>query len=165
MIGKVFFYFYKRLLGNVAFAKKIGVKVGYGCRILGKVNFGSEPYLIKLGNRVSVTDSTFATHDGGVWVFREEHPSVDVIAPITVGDNVFIGTGCIILPGVNIENDVVVGAGSVVSKDLKKGGVYAGVPAIFIKSIEEYKGSCLESSIPTKEMQNKENFLRSKFNV
>lgn len=40
------------------------------------------------------------------------------VAPVTIGNNVFIGYGCIVLPGVTIGNNVIVGAGTIVSKDI-----------------------------------------------
>lgn len=51
-----------------------------------------------------------------------------------IGDNVSIGSNATILP-VNICNNVVIGAGSVVAKDIEKSGVYAGNPASLLKSI------------------------------
>lgn len=52
-----------------------------------------------------------------------------------IGNNVSIGSNATILP-VNICDNVVIGAGSVVTKDITKPGVYAGNPARFIKEIE-----------------------------
>ncbi len=98
---------------QIAYFKKQGVRFGHNCRLVGKNDFGCEPYLITIGNHVSITTSTFITHDGGVWVFRDDNPEIDVIKPITIGDNVFIGAECLILPGVNIGNNVVVGARAV----------------------------------------------------
>jgi len=123
---------------KIKYYRKLGVKIGENCRLIGENSFGSEPYLVSLGDHVSVTTSKFITHDGGVWVFRDKHPEIDVIKPIKVGKNVFIGSDCIILPGVTIGDNVIVGARSVVSRKLQSNGVYAGVPARFIKSIEDY---------------------------
>jgi maltose O-acetyltransferase len=53
---------------------------------------------------------------------------------ITIGNNVWIGTGAIILPNVNIGDGVIVGAGSVVTKSFSANQVIGGVPA---KSIKE----------------------------
>jgi acetyltransferase-like isoleucine patch superfamily enzyme len=50
-----------------------------------------------------------------------------------IGNRVFIGSNATILP-VNICDDVVVGAGSVVTTNIVKSGVYAGVPAVFIRA-------------------------------
>ena len=57
--------------------------------------------------------------------------------PITIGDNVWLGGGAIVLPGVTIGNDTVVGAGAVVSRDLPAGVVAVGNPARVLRFIEE----------------------------
>ncbi len=57
-------------------------------------------------------------------------------APITVGDNVWIGGGAILLPGVSLGDNVVVGAGSVVTKSFPENVVIAGNPARVIRTIE-----------------------------
>ena len=51
----------------------------------------------------------------------------------------FVGTRAIILCGVTVGDNVVIGAGSVVTHDLPSNGVYAGVPAKRVCSIEEYR--------------------------
>ena len=56
--------------------------------------------------------------------------------PIHIGQNVWIGTGAIILPGVNIGDNSVIAAGSVVTKDVPENSVYGGNPAKLIKNIE-----------------------------
>lgn len=58
---------------------------------------------------------------------------------INIGDNVFVGMGTIVLCNVHIGNNVVIGAGSVVTHDLPSNGVYAGAPAKYVGSIENYK--------------------------
>ena len=55
--------------------------------------------------------------------------------PITIGDNVWLGGGVIVLPGVTIGENTVVGAGAVVSKDLPAGVVAVGNPARVIRSV------------------------------
>ena len=71
----------------------------------------------------------FVTHDGGVWIFREDEPDIDVFGPIVVGNNVFIGYGAVILPNVRIGNNCVIAAGSVVSRNVPDGVVAGGIPA------------------------------------
>lgn len=141
----------RKRIDPVGYARSIGVRVGDGCRLI-NVDFGSEPWLVKLGDRVSATDTRFLTHDGGVWVFRESDPDIDCVAPINVGNNVFIGCGAIILPGVNIGNDVVIGAGSIVSRDISTNSVAAGVPARQICGLDDYRSRILPKCDATKNL-------------
>ncbi len=125
-----------------------GVKFGKNVRITGFPRWASESYLISIGDNVTITQNVvFHTHDGGVHVFRNEVPGVNVYGKITVGNNVFIGSNVIILPGVTIGNNTVIGSGSIVSKDIPDNVVAVGVPARAIKTIEEYKEACLKKSI------------------
>ena len=55
--------------------------------------------------------------------------------PITIGDNVWVGAGVNIVPGVSIGSNSVIGAGSVVTKDIPDGVVAAGIPCRVIKPI------------------------------
>lgn len=57
--------------------------------------------------------------------------------PIKIGKNVWIGSGVTICPGVEIGDGAVIGAGAVVNKNVEKKTVVGGVPAKFIKNIEE----------------------------
>jgi maltose O-acetyltransferase len=57
---------------------------------------------------------------------------------IVIGNNVFIGYGVIILPGITIGDNVVIAAGSVVVTDIPCNTVYGGNPAKYIKNIGEY---------------------------
>lgn len=147
---------------QIEYFRKLGVTFGENCRLVGKNDFGREPFLVTIGNHVSITTSTFITHDGGVWVFREQNPTIDVIKPIYIGNNVFIGADCLILPGVTIGDNVVLGARSVVTKDLAQNAVYAGVPARFIKSIDDYWNGIKPHILITKELSrhDKEAFLK-----
>ena len=56
---------------------------------------------------------------------------------VTIGNNVWIGGNTVILPGVHIGDNVVVGAGSVVTKDIPENCMVAGVPAVIKKKIEQ----------------------------
>ena len=56
--------------------------------------------------------------------------------PITIGDNVWLGSGAIILPGVTIGENTVVGAGAVVTRDLPANVVAVGNPARVIRTLE-----------------------------
>ena len=150
-------------------AKFKGVKYGDKCRFIGNINWGSEPYLISIGNSVSITSSNFITHDGAVWVLRNLYndDSIDYLGKITICDNVFIGIGCIILPGSYIESNVIIGAGSIVKGNVKKDSVYAGTPAKCICSINEYYLKNNEKFLRTKKMSksNKKKFLLEHYNI
>lgn len=59
----------------------------------------------------------------------------EAAAPITIGDNVWLGGGVIVCPGVTIGEDTVVGAGSVVSRDLPAGVIAVGNPARVLRGL------------------------------
>ncbi len=119
-------------------ARKMGVTVGEACRFF-SLNFSTEPFLIEIGNHVTITNNViFSTHDGGVWVFREKYPEIDLFGKIKIGNNVFIGMGSNILLNTYIPDNCIIAAGSVVKGKFEPNSVIAGVPAKRICSIEEY---------------------------
>ena len=61
--------------------------------------------------------------------------------PIHIGNNVWLGSHCVIMPGITIEDNVIVGAGSVVTKDLEKNGIYTGVPAKRTKELTQFNSN------------------------
>jgi acetyltransferase-like isoleucine patch superfamily enzyme len=141
--GKLKWYLYAFLKGGVFASRKLGVKVSEGCRIY-TGNFGSEPWLVSIGNRVTVTSGVkFITHDGTAWLMRDGRGRRFRYAPITVGDDVFIGVNSIVMPGVEIQNRCIVAAGSVVTKSVPSGSIVGGVPARIIGSYREYERRAL----------------------
>lgn len=64
----------------------------------------------------------------------------EAAAPIAIGDNVWLGAGVIVLPGVRVEENTVVGAGSVVTRDLPANVVALGNPARVIRDLPEAPG-------------------------
>jgi len=131
------------MFGGVSSARAAGAKVGEGCRIY--INdFGSEPFLITIGNNVTITAGVkLITHDGSLSLVRDAQGRRFYYAPIQIGDDVFIGVNSIILPGVTIGREVVVAAGSVVTKDIPSGVVVAGTPAKKIMSFSSWRDSKL----------------------
>jgi acetyltransferase-like isoleucine patch superfamily enzyme len=125
----------------VGYARSLGVRIGDGCHIY-NANigmWGADAYLITVGDNVHLTEGVmFITHDGGTLILRKDVPDLEITAPITIGNDVYIGVNSIILPGVNIGNRCVIGAGSVVTKDIPENSVAVGVPARVIKSTDEY---------------------------
>lgn len=125
------------------------------------MNFGSEPYLVELADDVRLSFNViFVTHDGGTWVFRDQKRYADVIryGKIYVGEHTFVGARVIIMPGVTIGKRCVIGAGSVVTRDIPDNCVAVGVPAKVISTTEQYAEKCLNEQRP----YNKEEYLRNK---
>lgn len=126
--------------------KNKGMKVGKGCDFVSPgPNFGSEPYLIEIGDNTTVSfDVAFVTHDAGTRVLRnlatnDKEKQTVIYGKIIVGNNCFIGCRSTILPGVKIGDNVIIGAGSVVNRDVPSNSVAAGVPCKVICDIEKYK--------------------------
>ena len=135
--NRIYLNFLRRF-DSVKYARTIGVKCGSRCNFVHPA-FGAEPFLITIGDNVSVAKNVaFLTHEGGLWVFRDKDPTIDVFGPITIGSNVLIGYGAILMPGVTIGDNCVIGAGAVVTKDIPSNSVAVGVPAKVIKTIDQY---------------------------
>ena len=102
-------------------------------------HFGSsEPYLISVGSHCQITEGVrFYTH-GGADAVRRKYPSFDTFGKIIIGDYVYIGSGAKILPGCIVGDNVLIAAGSVVTKSIPSNVVVAGNPAKIIGSIDEY---------------------------
>lgn len=135
----------KRLLGiykrcfwtKERWARSLGVNIGENCWI-GTRYFGSEAYLITIGDHVQITAGVrFFTHGGG-WVFRDSYPNFDCFGKIVVGNNVYIGSCAMIMPGVTIGNNVIIGAGSIVTKSVPNNVIIGGNPAKIIGNVNDY---------------------------
>jgi acetyltransferase-like isoleucine patch superfamily enzyme len=136
-------------LGSIQYARNLGVQIGEGCKFISYPDFGSEPYLISIGNHVEICSNvTFLTHDGATWVFRNNEKYKDVIryGRIIIEDNCFIGKGSTILPGVKIGKNSIVGACSLVTKDVAPRTIVGGVPAHLINSVEAYAEKCFRET-------------------
>jgi acetyltransferase-like isoleucine patch superfamily enzyme len=118
--------------------KRYGVKFGKECRFY-STNFSTEPFLIEFGDHVTVTEGVkFITHDGGVWVFRNEYPNIELFGRIKIGNNVFIGLNSIILLNTEIGDNCIVAAGSIVKGKYDSNSIIGGVPAKVIGNINDY---------------------------
>ena len=141
---------YKKIFwSNEKYARNLGVNIGKNCSI-GKCSFGSEPYLVSIGDHVQVTKGvSFFTHTGG-WLFRNEHPHFDCFGKIIVKDDVYIGNNVIILPGVTIAKNVIIGAGAVVTKSVSENSIVGGNPAKKIGDVNELKKRLIPYNLNTK---------------
>jgi acetyltransferase-like isoleucine patch superfamily enzyme len=111
--------------------------IGQNCRINIGVNI-TDPEYVRLGNNVTLSDCTLLGHDGVVGVLNIAYGvKLDSVGKIDIKDNVFIGHGAIILPGVTIGPNAVVAAGAVVTKDVQFGDIVGGVPAKPISKMDD----------------------------
>jgi acetyltransferase-like isoleucine patch superfamily enzyme len=128
-------------LDPLGYARSLGVRLGKNVKFYGMPPgmFSTEPWLITIGDNVHITAGcAFITHDGGTLILRKEVPDLELTAPITVGNDVYIGVRTLIMPGVTIGNRCIIGAGSIVTRSIPDNSVAAGVPARVIKSTDEY---------------------------
>lgn len=139
MITEIIKRLYKLFASPEKYARHIGVKLGEGGFISTK-NFPTEPYLITIGNYVRIAKGTsFFTH-GGVWSLRHKYNNhkIDNFGKISIGDYSYIGENCMIMAGVTIGNNCIVGGGSVVTRSVPDGCMVAGNPAKFIGYTDEF---------------------------
>jgi acetyltransferase-like isoleucine patch superfamily enzyme len=115
-----------------------GVKIGRNVFIGNFVFFdnGHPEYItiednVQIGtdSKIVVSDTSFRNVSGGIL------PAY--VGPVNIKRNAYIGTGVIILPGVTIGTNAIVGAGAVVASDVPPKTIVAGVPARIIGTFEE----------------------------
>lgn len=113
------------------FVRMGGVNIKGPCFIYDNVYFDSvAPHLITIGNKVTLTQGvTILTHFLDVSQKGREYRMENV----TIEDNAFIGCNVIICNSVTIGEGAVVGAGSIVTKDIPPYQVWAGNPARYIR--------------------------------
>ncbi len=169
-LGKIVTYpfslFYKKI-NPVDFARMIGVNFSVDLHVYGDISWGTEPWIIKIGTNVHLTDGIqFITHDGGTLLFRKYQPDLEITKPITIGNDVYIGTRTTLLPGVTIGNNVIIGACSVVTRDIPNDSVAVGVPAKVIKTVDNYFEKIKDESLHLGHLKGKvkDNALRKYYN-
>lgn len=96
----------------------------------------SFPWLIQIGDNVTIApDSLILSHDGSTQKFV----GYSRLGKVKIGNNVFIGAKCIILPNTTIGDNTIIGAGSIVKGNVDSDSIYCGIIAKKIKTIEEFK--------------------------
>lgn len=151
MLERVLDFYRRKFWKPEKYARYIGVKIGNNCHIATR-HFSSEPYLITIGDHVQITnDVKFFAHGGG-WVFREKYPNFDTFGKIIVKNNVYIGNNSLLLPGVTIGNNVIIAAGSVVTKSIEDGLIVGGNPARVIGSVNDLEKRQLPFNLNVKNM-------------
>lgn len=117
--------------------RKRGMQIGQGTYIYGNVVFGmglDGPDPIVIGNNCILTGCTVLGHDASTNKYLGIKYSIR--KPVVIEDNCFIGYGAIVLMGVTIGHDSIVGAGSVVTSDVPERSVVAGNPARVICTLD-----------------------------
>lgn len=105
--------------------------IGYHCRI------SASKVHVTIGNRCNIGPNV-SIETVGHWFNKDANKRNAYYKPVTISDNVWIGSGCILLPGVSIGENSIVAAGAVVSRDVEKNTLVGGVPARPIKSLDEF---------------------------
>ena len=102
------------------------------------------PSLVKIGdNFISAPGSIVLAHDASLLVHFNRYR----VEKTVIGNSVFLGANAVVLAGVNIGDNVIVGAGSVVTKDIPNNMVVAGNPARVISTVDEYYEKCTQKDI------------------
>lgn len=134
LLSKIYRFFFP--IDEVTKYRRMGVKIGDGTKIQNEVIIDYSHYwLIEIGNNVTLAPRVhILAHDASTKL----ELGYTRLGRTIIEDNVFIGASSIILPGVTIGCGSIIGAGSVVTKDLPAHVVVAGNPAKVICSTEEY---------------------------
>lgn len=119
---------------SIEFLRSRGVQIGENVNLINTTIDWSHGFLVSIGNRVTLTGVKILTHDGSTQIPF----GVSRVGKVAIGDEVFAGHGTIILPNVRIGSRVVVGAGSVVTKDIPDNSVAAGNPAKVIGTYDDF---------------------------
>lgn len=92
---------------------------------------------VRIGDYCMIGPNTLITTVNHPLSPKGRRARLSQVKPVTIGNDVWIGGNCTLLPGVTIGNNVIVAAGSVVTKDIPDNCVVAGVPAKKIKELED----------------------------
>ena len=118
------------------------------------------PEFIEIGdNFISAPGSVILAHDASLLIQYREYR----VQKTTIGNDVFLGANAVVLAGVTIGDGAIVGAGSVVTKDVKSNMVVAGNPAREISTVESYRTRCEERGILIKAPKSFDKLFDNKF--
>ena len=136
-------------------ARYAGVTVGKGNFIASRF-WSTEPYLICVGDYCQITGGVKVFTHGGGNSIRSKYPNFDTFGKVRIGNYVYIGNNSLIMPGVTIGNNVLVAAGSVVTKSIPDNTVVGGNPAHYISTTEEYLNRNLRHNTNSKGLSRRE---------
>lgn len=177
LIKKVYLMYINAFGGyekKVNYLRKRGARIGKNVRLNCRTSaFGSEPYLVTVGDDcLFAANINIITHDGAVKVIntlkgKKGDKRYDKVAPVRIGNNVYIGMGAYIMPGVVIGDNCIIGAGAIVTKDIPSNSVAAGIPARVHCTVEEYyeKWEILFEETVNMSYEKKKEFYLNKFGL
>ena len=87
---------------------------------------------------------------GGGQVIRSQYPNADFFGKVEIGDWVYVGNNCLIMPGVKIGSHCLIAAGSVVTKSIPDNCVVGGNPAKIISTVDEFVKRNMSYMVETK---------------
>ena len=125
---------------------------GYNCIIGEKTFINHNAYLMD-GAEIKIGDNCFIGPNCGMYTaahpifFEERNKGLEKALPINIGDNVWIGGDVTILPGASIGNNSVIGAKSLVTKDIPANVVAFGNPCRVIRKISEKDKIIMEGNL------------------
>lgn len=116
----------------------------YGYNIeIGENFFSNMNFVILDGAKVTIGSNVFIAPNVGIYTaghpfdVEQRNEGLEYAYPVTIGNNVWIGAGVHILPGVSIGDNTVIGAGSIVSKSIPASVLAVGNPCQVIREITE----------------------------
>lgn len=109
-----------------------GIKIGNGTNVLDGVCISNS---VQIGVGCIVYYNSVITHDCKIGDFVEISPNVKLLGKATIKNFCKVGAGSIVLPNVNIGENVTIGAGCVVTKDIPDNSLVVGVPGKIIKEL------------------------------
>lgn len=126
-------FFGKESFQSVKELRCLGMSIGDNVDIQRSTIDNLFPEMVTIGNNVTITNATILIHDASIKKFT----GYVKYAPVTIGNNVFIGFGAIVLPGVTIGNNVVIGAGARIAHDIPSNSVVV-MGGQILCSLDEY---------------------------
>lgn len=135
------------------FFRRKGVLIGSNTHIFSDISRG-ECFLIQIGDNVTISNNvSLITHDSSVSKYLPD--KTDLFGKIIIGNNCFIGMNTTILPGVSIADNVIVAAGSVVTRSICESNVvYGGNPAKRISTFEKLAQKNYNIALNIKQVDN-----------
>lgn len=127
----------------IKYLRKSGVKVGDNVIFRrprhSRVDV-TRPSLISIGDNVDMNmNFQILTHDWACGVFRNVYSDfVNSSGKVTIGNNIYFGTNVVVLKGVTIGDNCVIGAGSIVTRDIPANSVATGIPCKVVCTLKEY---------------------------